>query len=499
MITTSDIIYFVLTDRFFDGNASNNQGVNIDKPRAFHGGDFDGLIAKIPYLRKLGITALWITPVYLNIHDLGESAGYHGYWTIDFDKVDPHLFTPIAGRIDGSKAYLKDLVEAFHNEDIKIILDMVVNHTGYHTESYNNYPDKVFNDGHFNHGEGSIEGELAGLPDLDHDQVDVADYFIQNILSWIEETGIDGIRMDTVKHVEGKFWYLFKSQIKTRHPNVTLIGEVLDWSAEYISHYQREHDFDSVFDFPLCGAMKGCFIWDQPMTNLARPRLHPDEPKGILDFDKVYTNASRLVTLIDNHDLDRRIMSEILDRVEHWDKDLAKDILKLMLTFLMTTRGIPQLYYGTEIGMTGYKDPDNRKDMAWSLFDADNVPTKSFEKEIFDHTVKTISIRKNNPGIAFGYLITLYVDKFIYAYLRAFRENMVIVVINNGKDSMTDPLTIHIEANTNIPTRIKNMLQGGTKLESQFSSSPDLEILSGDFQVQLPRKTAGVYCYSENI
>jgi glycosidase len=330
---------------------------NHNNPRAFHGGDFDGLIAKIPYFKKLGISALWITPVYLNIWDLNDSAGYHGYWTIDFDKIDTHLFTPVASRDYGSKEYLKDLVDAFHQENIKIILDMVVNHTGYHTESYKNYPDKVFNDGHFNHGEGSVEGEPAGLPDLDHDQIDVADYFNQNILSWIEETGIDGIRMDTVKHVEDKFWYLFKSQIKTRHPNVTLIGEVLDWNAEYISHYQREHDFDSVFDFPLCGTMKGCIIWDQPMTNLARPRLHPDEPKGILDFDKVYTNASRLVTLLDNHDLDRRIMSEILDRVEHWDKDLAKDILKLLLTFLMTTRGIPQLYYGTEIGMTGYKDP----------------------------------------------------------------------------------------------------------------------------------------------
>ncbi|MCG8305869.1 MAG: alpha-amylase family glycosyl hydrolase, partial [Cytophagales bacterium] len=93
MITQNDIIYFVITDRFFDGNTSNNQHVDLANPRAFHGGDFDGLIAKIPYLKKLGISALWITPVYLNIHDLGDSAGYHGYWTIDFDKIDPHLFT----------------------------------------------------------------------------------------------------------------------------------------------------------------------------------------------------------------------------------------------------------------------------------------------------------------------------------------------------------------------------------------------------------------------
>jgi len=494
MINLNDIIYFVITDRFCDGNPSNDQGVNLENPRAYHGGDFDGLISKIPYFKKLGITALWITPVYLNIHDLGDSAGYHGYWTIDFEKIDPHLFTPVEGRDSGSKQYLKDLVDTFHDAGIKVILDMVVNHTGYHTDSYKSYPDKVFNEGHFNKGEGTVEGELAGLPDLDHDQVDVADYFIQNILSWIEETGIDGIRMDTVKHVEDKFWYLFKSQIKTKHPAITLIGEVLDWNAEYISGYQREHDFDSVFDFPLCGTLKGAFIRNRPMTDLARPRLNPYEPKGVLDNDKVYTNANRLITLLDNHDLDRRIMSEILDGVGHWDKDLAKDILKLSLTFLMTTRGIPQIYYGTEIAMTGYKDPDNRRDMPWSDFDDDHNPINEYEKEIFEHAIKTISIKKTNPAINFGYLITLYVDIFIYAYLREFQRNVVIVVINNGKEGMSSPLKIKIHENANIPTRIKNILSNGITVKSKFSNLADIKIQSGDFSVQLPRKTAGVYC-----
>ena len=498
MINLSDTIYFVITDRFHDGYTANNQHVNLTNPNAFHGGDFDGLIKKIPYFQKLGITALWITPVYVNIHDLGDHAGYHGYWSIDFDRIDSHLYTPVPNREAGSKAYLKDLVDAFHNKDIKIILDMVVNHTGYHTDAYKNYPHKTFDDNHFNHGEGSVEGELAGLPDLDHDQIDVADYFIQNILSWIEEAGIDGIRMDTVKHVEDKFWYLFKSQIKTKYPNITLIGEILDWNAEYISHYQKDHDFDSVFDFPLCGAMKGCFIWDWPITELARPRLHPNESKGMLDFDKVYTNANRLVTLLDNHDLDRRIMTEIFDRVGHWDKILAKELLKLLLTFQMTTRGIPQLYYGTEIGMTGYKDPDNRKDMPWHLFNANHIPSATYKKEIFEHTAHVIAIRRNNPAIPYGYLITLYVDTFIYAYLRAFKENIVVVVINNGRKAMPNPLSIHIHTNANIPTRIKDLLQNGTELKSQFSMIDNIEIKSGSIEVQLPRKTASVYCYKSN-
>ncbi|MBS0001001.1 MAG: hypothetical protein KFF73_18605, partial [Cyclobacteriaceae bacterium] len=494
MINSSDIIYFTLTDRFFDGNSTNNQGVNLNNPTAFHGGDFDGLIKKISYFKKLGITALWITPVYLNIHDLGESAGYHGYWTIDFEKIDPHLYTPVPGRENGSKEFLKDLVDTFHEEGIKIILDMVVNHTGYHTASYLNYPGKVFEERHFNRGEGTVEGELSGLPDLDHDQMDVADYFIQNILGWIEETGIDGIRMDTVKHVEDKFWYLYKSQVRTKHPDVTLIGEVLDFNAEFISRYQREHDFNAVFDFPLCGALKGSFIHGRPMTDIAKPRIHPAEPQGVLDNDQVYTNANRLITLLDNHDLDKRIMSEILDAVGHWDKELAGKILKLMLTFLMTSRGIPQIYYGTEIGMTGYKDPDNRKDMPWSLFDVNDMPVTVHEKNIFEHMVRVIKIKKNNPAISFGYLFTLYVDTFIYAFLRELQGNVVIVVMNNGREGMPVPLKIEVHKNSNIPARIKNIIADGTTLMSQFTGLENIAIESGGFRVKLPGKTAGVYC-----
>jgi len=494
MIDTTDIIYFVLTDRFSDGNPANNQNVDRDNPTAFHGGDFDGLTGKIPYFKKLGITALWITPVYLNIHDLGTSAGYHGYWTIDFEKIDPHLYTPVMGREEGSMAYLRDLVNVFHAEGIKIILDMVVNHTGYHTSAYRDYPDKAFNETHFNRGEGTVEGSLSGLPDLDHDQMDVADYFIQNILDWIGETGIDGIRMDTVKHVEDKFWYLFKSQVRTRHPEVTLIGEVLDFDAGFISKYQREHDFNCIFDFPLCGTLKGCLIHGRPMTDIARPRLHADEPHGALDIDQLYTNASRLITLLDNHDLDKRIMSEIFDAVGHWDRELAVKILNLMLTFLMTSRGIPQIYYGTEIGMIGYRDPDNRKDMPWSIFDVNLEPIPEHERKIFSHMVELISIRKNNPAISFGYLFTLYVDTFIYAFLREFRGNIVIVVINNGKENMNFPLRIGIYENSNVPLRIKKLLPEGIQISTQLPGMEDITIESGGFTILLPGKSAGVFC-----
>jgi len=144
--------------------------------------------------------------------------------------------------------YLQELVQALHDEGLKVILDMVVNHTGYHTPEYNDYPLKKFADWDFNKNDEGDEQKkwLCGLPDLNCGSPYVADYFIQNILDWIEQTGIDGIRMDTVKHVEDRFWYLFKAHIKARHPGITLIGEVLDYNPAYIGRYQQENDFDSI-------------------------------------------------------------------------------------------------------------------------------------------------------------------------------------------------------------------------------------------------------------
>jgi len=494
MVTQDDIIYFVLTDRFRDGEAANNQGVDRQNPQAFHGGDFAGLEEKISYFLTLGVTAVWITPVYLNITDFFGSAGYHGYWAIDFERIDPHLYSADPALAAGSRAYLEQLVTAFHAAGLKVILDMVVNHTGYHTPEYEAWPHKHFDADNFNHGEGTVKGELSGLPDLDHDQPDVADYFVQNILDWIEQTGIDGIRMDTVKHVEDAFWYLFKSQIKTRHPQITLIGEVLDWNPSFIARYQQRHDFDTLFDFPLCGSLKGALIWDAPMTTLARPRISPDEPKGRLDEDKTYTNANRLVTMLDNHDLDRRIFTECLDRTGG-DRDKAVRLLQLCLTFLFTTRGIPQIYYGTEIGLEGGRDPDNRRDMPWEVFGADQRPknTRKQARALFDHLSALARFRRANPAIRCGYLLTLYVDAFVYVYLREFRGNVVLVAINNGRDDMPWPLPVTLAGNGNIPKRIKQNLADGTALTCAFGGGADLTVTGGDVSIQLPGKSAGVY------
>lgn len=510
MINQDDIIYFIVTDRFADGDAGNNFGVDKTQPKRFHGGDFAGIVQKAPYLKKLGVTALWITPVYLNISSFDDTDPYHYYWALDFDKVDPHLYTHNPKYDEGSKLYLRDLVNEMKKYDIKIILDMVVNHAGYNTEN-------IYNRNWFQHGTGEIEGPLAGLPDFDHDNPNVIDFFVNNILDWIEETGIQAIRMDTAKHVESKFWNAFKAQIKGAHPNLTLIGEVLYEDKHMIpeiAKFQRYYDFDSLFDFPLRTAIKDTIMWDYPMTEIARPGISPDEPYGVLDLDNPfkngYSNANRLVTLLDNHDLDKRIMSHARQCYPGDEgMEMAFKVMKLALAVQLTVRGIPQLYYGIEVGLEGWRDGGNdadlRRDFPWELFDDKFNPAKNLnplqkkQVELFDFTSKLIALRRANPALRYGTSTTLWVDNFIFAFVRHHRNNVVLVVINNGKEDMNEPLALpaykypdNEKTKQLLPDRILQLISDNGLTEY---SNPKLKttVDNHHIMVKVPGKTAHIY------
>jgi alpha-amylase len=509
MLTQDDVIYFVLTDRFRDGdhgnNTDNRRGLAADRnnPGGYHGGDFPGLIEKLPYLQQLGVTAVWITPVYLSIGRLDRSSaeGYHGYWALDFDKVDP-LLHAAGPHPAGSKAYLADLTRALHERQMKLVLDVVVNHTGYHNQTYREYPEALKLPARFfnREGAGEFDSELSGLPDLDHDQADVVFHFVNNLLDWIGETGIDAIRMDTAKHVEDRFWYFYKAQVKGPHPGVTLLGEVLNFDVAHVARYQTEHDFDSLFDFPLRGAAIDCFIHDASLRRLARPRLAGGETPGILDEDNPakggYTNANRLVTLLDNHDLDRRIMSEGRMRMPGPDRRPALKLVELCLSFLFTTRGIPKLYYGTELGMEGWKDGGDdsrmRLDFPWQLIGADQRPNAgSDERRLYDHTRRLIEIRRQHPALCYGALLTVYVDQFVYAYLRVHRDDVVLTVINNGHADMPSALPLQIGSNSNIPGSAKQAFEGHP-LVDLLDPGFRTQMQDGRLPVQVPGKRARV-------
>jgi alpha-amylase len=496
----NDIIYFLLTDRFFAQPNPSVHDLEPGNPRGFHGGNIEGIIQKIPYLKKLGITALWITPVYLQVPGLKDGGSgqnvtpYHGYWPLDFNSMDPHFYIEDGRYPAGSKQYLRILSDALHAAGIKLILDMVVNHTGYNhpgTSGAENNPTPIrpgwYNPRGLDSSVDLIQGELCALPDMDLDKPDVADYHIQTILRWIEESGIDAIRMDTVKHVERIFWNYYKTQVKGRFPDITLIGEVLEFDADAISQYQQHWAFDSLFDFPMQQAMTDVFARGESMTRFVSPF---NGGTGILEKDGYYTNHNKMVTLLDNHDLSGRIMTFALASM---NPALAAESVKLALTFMFTIRGIPQIYYGTEVGMQGSWDPDNRRDFDWSLFDDQyNVKSENvIEKALFDHCCNLISLRKKNPALYCGNFVCLWVDQFVMAFVRYFDEQVAVIVINNGTLPMTEVLLIPLMSNNAIPERVKQLLSSKTAVCALTAEAMQIE--NGFITVKMPGKSARVY------
>jgi alpha-amylase len=494
-ISQNDIIYFILTDRFFGiRNPGFESRIDKSNPYKYHGGNFDGIIEKIPYLKKLGITALWISPVYLQI-DLNNIDGYHGYWALDFNAVNPSLYVDNGQYDKGSKKYLKDLVDKLHENGIKLILDMVVNHTGYAHPSLNDNENPTpirknwFNSPILSAEQDEIEGQLASLPDLNLDLPDVCDYHIKTIVSWITETGIDAIRMDTVKHIERDFWNYYKTQIKGVFPEISLIGEVLVYDVEILSTYQKNWAFNELFDFPIQKEICNVFINDMSMTRFVSPL---NAGNGILEKDKAYTNHNRLVTLLDNHDLSARFFTSILEK-QQYDYQKARKIMNLALSFLFTIRGIPQLYYGTEIGLEGHHDPDNRRDFPWEIINAENEVKNEFkyQKELFELSCTLINLRKSKIALTAGMFVCLYVDNFIIVYLRYVLDDIVIVAIHNGWLPMPDEIDISIIRNDHIPERIKELLNNKT-LKSIFNENKCV-ISEGGFRIKLDMKTAEIY------
>jgi alpha-amylase len=311
--------------------------------------------------------------------------------------------------------------------------------------------------------------------------------------------------MDTAKHVEPKFWHYFKTQIRGQYSDTFLVGEVLLQGKEHIGEllkYQNYHDFNSIFDFPLCTAMRSTFIYDESLRYwLARPRLNDGEPLGVLDDDNPlkggYRNANKLVTLLDNHDLQRRIMSHA--RSKHTGTgaglDWAIRVTKLCLGALFTVRGIPQLYYGTEVGLEGWKaadDRDLRRDFPWDVIGADNHPKQQFrkEREIYEWTRDLIRLRKGNAALKYGTTITLWSDDLVYAFLRIATDDVALVIINNGYTAMPSPIRLKLNTSV-IPPRVVDMIAGGLK---HWKTSQLLTVQNDEVLVTVEGKTIDIFC-----
>lgn len=390
-ITREDLIYFVLTDRFYDGDPSNNQNVRQRDPGAYHGGDFQGIIDKLDYIKDLGFTAIWISPVVAN-----QIRGYHGYWPVDFYRTNENF---------GSLEKLKELVATAHGKGLKVLVDLVVNHTGImhpwvgepDRESWFHQRGRINN---WNDQQAIEEGDLAGLPDLNQDNPEVRQYLMEMAKWWIRETGIDGYRLDTVRHVPKAFWREFVIEIKKEFPDFYLLGEVHDGRADYLAGYQQA-GIDGLIDYPMYYPIMDVFGGHHSASRLVR---------AIEECAAIYPECTLMGTFIDNLDTPR-FVSQIMD--------FRDERLKQALAFMMTYTGIPVMYYGTEIGLDGGADPDNRRDMDWSV-----------KSPLTDYVRKLTAIRKANPALTSGSFEIIKVEEDVLGYLRRFEENIILTVFN---------------------------------------------------------------------
>jgi alpha-amylase len=481
MIGQDDIVYMIVTDRFADGDITNNDDVDENDPTKRHGGDLRGIIERLPYLKDLGVTTLWLTPVYLNSRD-----AYHGYHPLDFERIDPHLWSASLANgedLADDRDKFAHFVSAVHEQGLKVLFDAIICHTAPSHPWLRQCP------GWFNRNQSDPKKWwIWGLPDLNHDNIDVNMYFARNLLEWIDRTGVDGVRIDAARHVESQFWHTLKLFTKGLRPDVTMLGEVWDQDVQVVAPYQAYHGFDAMFDYPLYDALIEVFARDQHFGRIARPELSDDEPLGILNQDHAYRNAYHLVTFIDNHDTPR-FFHQAGGEAQP-EAALARQ--QMALAFLLTTRGIPQLYYGSELALDGGPDPDNRRDMPWTRLDKDNQSTESARaRQLHMYVQRLIAVRQASRALRYGLLTTLYVSSTVHAFARSFPGDLCIVVLNNGWN--TDQLTIPLTANPRMPSVALEQLPSTGSLMNELIPDDQTELTDQGLSVQIPPKTAAIY------
>lgn len=436
----SDIVYLITPDRFVNGDVGND---HIDGMRdtcssenilGRHGGDIQGIINKLGYLNNLGVTALWINPLLLN----DERKSYHGYAATDFYRIDPRF---------GSNELYKELVEKAHDLNIKIIMDHVSNHVGVYHPWIDNLPTNDWLNGSINnhlynthrkevlydiHADRTEKEKVQRgwfvdeMPDLNQENPYLKNYLIQNTLWWIEETGIDGIREDTYPYSDPGYLSQWLHNIFTEYPGFNVVGEIWIHDPVFLAPYQKESRLiqnyhpllPSITDFGLFEAFGRVFNRNQSI----------DELYTFISRDFLYPDPHGLLTFLDNHDVMR-----LHDLV---DGNTQK--YKMALKILLTMRGIPQIYYGTEIGLAGGPDhgqiradfPGGFPGDSPSAFD--KIGRNQKENEIFDFLSNIISIRRKYIALQKGSLVHLPPANEIYTYFREFDGQKMLMIANNN-------------------------------------------------------------------
>jgi len=446
-----ETIYFIMIDRFHNGDPSNDGAANPRNPRAWHGGDIQGIIDKLDYIQSLGFTAIWITP-----HVKNAGNDYHGYGAVDFFETDPHF---------GTNETVKQLVEEAHRRGMKVIFDIVVNHTGPLNPLVSEHPDwfhpkKAISN--WSDEKQVQEGWLYDLPDFDQSNPEVREYILSYSRFWIETTDVDGFRIDTVKHVPRDFFTWYSAELQKIKPGFWLIGEVWENAPWKLAAYQ-DAGVAAVLDFPTNAALRSALAQGGSMRQLA------NQVKAV---GATLANPYQMGGFIDNHDM-TRFVSEAKDR--------PIERLKLALTFLFTQRSIPIVYYGTEIGMEGLNDPYNRNDFPWG---------EEQNPDVTDLVRQLNAIRQAHPALRRGTVEELLATSTEYAYGRAADGDRVVVVLTNATDPVTGLAVDVTPLGFADGTRLRDELTGREVEVTGGHVTLDLAPLSGVILAEAPAATA---------
>ncbi|MBM6978811.1 MAG: hypothetical protein I3J03_03745 [Actinomyces succiniciruminis] len=475
-LAQGDVIYQVLVDRFSDGDSTNNDTGNGEYDPSdlgfYHGGDWKGLTNKLDYIANLGVTAIWISPVSEQqpLSKDGNEASYHGYFTRNYATPNEHF---------GSAAELQQLIDTAHSKGLKMILDVVPNHTADYLDAYatsyssaSYQPAQPLNNANYYHHDGDcrfdgtesqeqIENcDLGGLDDLDQSNQAVSEYLINTYKDWID-MGFDGVRVDAARSIPKTWLRTFEQET-----GVPSFGEVFVGDVDYVADYEN-YEWGTL-DFPYFFTTREVFSADTDMTALST----------LFAQDYKYANPNQLETFIDNHDRARFLT---------WANDDYQR-LRSALAFLMSTRGVPVIYYGTEQAIDGngngnevpIANKDNRQDMT------------SFDESatIYTYIQRLNAVRAAVPALRTGIQREMWSDQTVYSFSRRNDDsgNESITVSTNSWDTQT----------RTIPLRTESTLSVGDVLVDAMNTSNVVTVTAGgitgkQITVTLPEHSTAIF------
>jgi glycosidase len=505
-LSKDDVMYLIMPDRFANGDPTNDEPAEAPgshdraKPRAYHGGDLRGIKNHLPYLKELGVTTLWLTPIVKN----GAAQDYHGYGAVDLYAVEPHL---------GTLQDYQELVAAAHQQHMKVFFDAAPNHVGpkhpwaanaplpdwfhgtlqHHLDSFSpvkgsfygrpsgqatgNDPFEALVDPYapLSMKKNLTEGWFFGvLPDMNTENPMVAQYLLQNSIWWTEASGLDGFRVDTFPYVSRKFWAEWHAGLRRIYPYLTTIGEVFhpdpSVTSFFVGGVKRYDGIDSglstEFDFPTYFTIREVLLQNAPVGRIA----------DVLRHDSLYVHPEMLVPFFANHDVPRFASAA--------GSSAAKQKLAFGLT--LTLRGIPEIYYGDEIGMPGGADPDNRRDFpgGW-IGDSNDAFTPAGrtreQQEIFAYVRSLLKFRGEHEALRGGRLWHLASDETSYVFVRESEEERLVVTFNNsGKPK-----------ELRIPLK-DTPVQKAAEIQLVFGDAK-AELASGEIHMTMPAQSISIF------